>query len=102
MKKVIEYPVVVTTDRGIVLILFEGGEAILKYRGETDETVHWELKTGGTDFYHYEIMGLGTYYFYNMMDPDNKIPCRDLILTRDGAARFGSLKDDFFDDGEWW
>lgn len=101
MRKIIEYPVVMITANDIVLIMFEGGEATMKFRGEMSEVMHWELKTGETDFYHYRITGTMLVSYYNLGDPDAQIPCRDLVLRKDGTASFGSVKDDVFFDGHW-
>ena len=105
MRKIVEYPVVAIVDfNGIdcKVVLLEDGEVIVSSPEGVLKDMQWELTFDGTDTYVYQFTGFDYMLISFPYLPDEQYVCDDLVISKDGSAKFGSLEDDRWVHGHWY
>ena len=105
MRKIVEYPVVAIGDfNGIdyKVVLLEDGEVIVSSVDGVLKDMQWELTFEGTDTYVYHFTGVQFLLISFPYRSDEQYICDDLVISKDGSAKFGSLEDDRWVRGHWY
>ncbi len=105
MRKIVEYPVVAIVDfNGIdcKVVLLEDGEVIVSSPEGVLKDLQWELTFDGTDTYVYHFTGFDYMLISFPYLSDEQYVFDDLVISKDGSAKFGSSEDDCWVRGHWY